>query len=390
MWLSRLQIIAAGALGCAIGFASSAICAENARAQSDESSTKKKVLVISSEEDTDEMTHLVQVAASHFRDLNAIVLLEIVSWKPRDVVAQVETARRTAAAHGAFSAIWIEKSSEEIFLFVSDKTSQQVFVQTFRGSGDDWEAECETIAALVRSALITWLEVIPQNANENTDTVSDWVPVTGDNDVSPEERRESSQGKRPEAFDAPIPMPQGSPKRQRATAIGRFEGGFAARMVHRDEPWTYNARLGAQLLLFEIASVGVAAQAGSALTLRIEDDDVRLHHFPFYLEMGIGHAFHRVEFNVSLSAVLDVSYFKVNDRFREDSTSRRLGMGVLFSAGYRVLPVMCLNLFVGADFFFKTARYNFQGDPVLLFGPTQPYLGFSLSFYTKPRHASSQ
>jgi hypothetical protein len=380
-------------LRCVIAVGLMLTSALPAQTQSLETSTRKKVIVISSEEDVEKMTHLVQVSASHFRDLNAEVSLEVVSWTPRDVVAQVETARRLVAARDAFSAIWVEKSSEEIFLFVSDKTSQKVFVQTFEGSGDDWEAESETIAALVRSALTTWLEVIPKSVTDEEETgPSGPEPVsafTEKKEFSTSSGRTASSSNGNSSKPAKQETNKNPSSKPKELLIGRFDAGFAPRLVHRDEPWTYNGRIGGQFLLFESFTIGFAAQVGSSLPLEIPNDDVRLRHFPLYFELGVWHAFDRVELGASLSAILDIAYLDENGAVN-DSLRQQPGMGLLFTAGYRVFPIMSISAFVGADFFFKTARYTLDSEPVLLFGPTQPYIGLGLVFFTKSRKANSK
>lgn len=363
---------------CLAAYLSLVYPAAAALAQTAALGAPKKILVVTNESEAAEMKALTEVMAAHFRDLNAETSLQVVPLTPRDLIAQVEIVRQLVRDQAAFSAVWVERSSEEIFLFVSDKFSQKVFVQTFEGGGDGWEMACETIAALVRSALISWLEVIPEARKKPA--APPLLPEP------PAPRTEPKRLPPKVAVSAAKTIEKSEPRQQIASPlIGRFTLGFATRMIAPDEPWTYNALVDAKMLLFETFTIGAETQIGSALDLNIPDVDVVLRNYPIYLKAGYFHTFGRFEMEVGVALFLAITYLdNVPGWGKIDATVRgRFGPGIFLQGGMRVLPVLSIVARFGADFFFNTARYIWNDVLVLNYGPTQLILSFGLEFSTK-------
>ena len=317
----------------------------------------KRVLVLSNQAEQASMAALTTLLGAHLQDLNATVSLEVVEYSPRDIFEQVEKARALVQSRGAFSAIWVERSKDEVFLFVSDNANQNVFLQTFEGSEDGWAVECEAVAALVRSALITWLAVEPDTpVNDETET----PPADGDKSEAAQPTSDSATGERGDADTAPVSF----------TA----EAGYSPKMVSPGDHVTHNAALTVGVRLFDRVAIGVGASVGSSLKLDVAEHDLYFRNIPVFLRAGWIFHTGMVELGLGAAFVLDVTYLKerTTSRVPDDGHKNNPGLGIWGRIGIR--PVRYVSIFasVGCDFFFENIHYMWGESAVLKYGAVQP------------------
>jgi hypothetical protein len=411
-------------LGCALSCAAMMAAPLHVCADIDFLSDSKYLVLIFAEGNAGQMQQLAKVSASHVQDLGVTVSVRTVSWGPMDSKARAALVRRLVVSHRAFLAVWVEKSGDGMSLFLSDSvSSQNVSVRPFNDSPDEWAVECETLAVLIRSALISRLEFVPKKekdkavvampqknfeASAGTDVVDSRKKTVSAPRLSVSEKKAKKTSKKPSAPRLSVsekkakktskkpsaPRPSVSEKKakkasEKSTAarlLGRFDLGFAAAFIHRDTPWTYNAHIGTALLLLETISIGVSTQIGSYLALDIQEETkVVLRHFPIFLTAGIVHGFGKWEPGAALSFVTDIMYLDhVGGRGRINGTTRALfGMRASGKIGYRVFPFLAVVGFFGANFFFKTSRYLYRKTPVLKYGAAQPFVGVGIELFTK-------
>ncbi len=426
-----------------------AIVSSASFAQAQES---KKVVIAADESAAEKMLELSSIMRSHFRDLNAEVYFVAVALPSRDIQAQIETIRELVLAEDAFSAVWVEQNSSEVFLFVSDKMTKKVFLQTFDTAEEAWEIKCETIAALVRSALITWLEVIPnknkmQFSSQTTksafeqkvDSIVKSTSIDSSNNLSLKslkkkqnrEKHSTRVSKRQKSKDrndrkvnhlkesktktrsfsvrssklkkrdtddnvetdisirATDSANENVTKSRKTTPIvaGIFDVSFVARMIYKEQPWNYNARLSAGLLILRSLTLGISSQIGSSSKLSISQQNVVIRHYPIYFEAGYFRVFKKIDFQTGLAFVTSITYlYDASDNQRLNGSERaKFGVGVFAQIGYRVLPMMALTFRASTDLFFKIDRYNWETSPIFYYGSVQPFFSIGVQLYTSTK-----
>lgn len=367
------------------------------------SNDSKQIILVADEENVGQMRKLAKVSASHIQDLNATVFVQTVSWDSENTQADWKLIRGMILSNRAFLGVWLKKSDNDTSLFLADATSlKKVSVRPFKNGPGEWEVECETIAVLIRSALISRLE-LSSKKQKNEAVVSvqkKSVPKknykSSREAASPDFRKKSVSvskqkpvaKKKSASVSKQKPLKKtkrGSRKTSGSRLLGRFDLGFAAAFIHKDESWTYNAHIGAALLVLETISIGVSTQIGSSPPLDISGTKIVLRHFPIFATVGIVHGFGKWEPGAAMSFVTDVMYLdNVSGRGKIDGTTRALfGMRVSGKIGYRVFPFLAVVAFFGGDFFFKTSRYIYQQTPVLRYGAAQAFVGVGVELFTK-------
>lgn len=336
----------------------------------------KRVLVITSEAELEQMSSLVSVLSVHFQDLDTEVVLEVVDYPPRDVFEQVSAIKALVQSRGAFSALWVERNKEELFLFVADKTTQKVFLQTFQGSDEGWEAECDTIAALARSALVGWLSV------ESEQTVE-----KGSVSKAPSKALEKERA----VVTAPAVVVEKEieKKKEDAKPLSFLVAtGYNPKLIHHSEPVSHNIHFGIGAVLKERAVVGVAANSGPALKLKVREYNIHFWHMSVYIKSGpVLLITPRVELGLLCAFVLDISRL-VQDapNFHDKVNLVHPGLGFYGKARIQLLPHFSAFLEFGTDFFIK--HYSWGEEEVMFrYNVLQPslVLGFELNAWRKKK-----
>jgi hypothetical protein len=339
----------------------------------------KRILVFSSQSESEQMAVLSELLDAHLQDLDAYVTLEIVEYSPRDIFDQVESARKLVRSRGAFSAIWVERSKEEVFLFVSDNSTHNVFLQTFEGSRDGWEVECEAIVALVRSALITWLAVDPE-----TTAVKGSAAVASDETdagIAPSSDKKStpvSDGVADSASDnvvnveTEVAAPPGDRGLLRLTA----GVGYAPRMFRSNRSVvTHDVAISAGVRLLNSFFMAAGVRIGPPLDFNVPDptQDIEFRHYPVSLSAGWIYRYRMVELVLGASFLLNITYLKDKEMNRVPSAARwaRPGGGVFGRVGVRVLRYFSIFAAVGSDFF-KECSYEWEHATIIGVRDIQP------------------
>ena len=325
--------------------------------------TAKRVLVISSEAELEQMSSLVNVLSIHFQDLETEVVLEVVDYPPRDIFEQVSAVKALVQSRDAFSAIWVERNKEELFLFVADNSTSKVFLQTFQGSDDGWDVECDTIAVLARSALVGWLSVSPEQTTEKG-LVSD----------VPEKRTLSTTVKRKIRKEPPPVKPLSF----------LVAAGYNPKLIHRQEPLSHSIHIGLGARLKEKAVFEVALHGGPGIRLKVDEDNVRFWHLPVYIKSGpIWMVSPKIELGLVGALVLDIARISGSQANLKDNANQvHPGLGLYGKAAVRLLPYLSSFIEVGTDFFIMNYDYTWKGKVAFRYKYIQPGLVVGFAFHT--------
>jgi hypothetical protein len=326
------------ALGLALACARSA-GAEGAR-------PLDRVVILSPAGVRDDMERLRSVLEAYLTDLEVKVSVETVDALPDGLPAQVALARKASLAEGVLSAIWVEGAGSEFFVLVSDRRSERVLVQARPRSPEGWDAECDVIAAMVRSALTPWL---------------------GRSEPAPE--KIAPPPPRPARVEASEPPRPPWPRLVVAAS-------YSPVLVHSDGPVTHGAAIALGVLAPSWLEVDAQVQILEAARMDVTGEDLRLERWPLALLATGLLSLGALDLGARLGLVVDVTRVSgvSGSRAPDDTNIVNVGFAPSLVVRYRILPWFGLWLDAGVYLFRRDRRYSWSGETAFEYGFVQPRL----------------
>jgi hypothetical protein len=359
-----------------------------------ERTSEKRILVVTTAADTEMMVELRDVLSSHFEDLNVKVELSEPRLPHGDTLEQVFSVRELMQSKHAISAVWVDHPGERVFLMGANTGSRKV-IMNFVGSRDSWPVMCDTIAALVSSAVITWLEAPPGEPRQPApvmlsrtaqtpwypQTVSTWRRPTQPTWSRPVWTGEAQSSKPSKvALNAsdkkePLELDRGDPK----IRMDLFSG-YHLGSVDPNESISHGVRVGVGLRIYDYMELSLSTRFISPLDLHNQSSYVVFRHLPIDLGIRWLWSYGRFDWGIQTSVVLDLTALEPKNGPIYSTGSRRFHAGFSPSVVGRVHAHRFLALFVelGADIYFDSDVYKWEDEAVFNYGAVQPY--FSLGF----------
>jgi hypothetical protein len=329
---------------------------------------RPRVVLLAERADAEKIAVLASALEAQLSDFGAAVETRQVEHLSNELPQQVKIAR--AEAGGALSVVWLANAGGEFFIFVADRSSEKILVQSLPRSSEGWESACDAIATLVRSALRPWL---------TADPAAEAPPLRAEPPA------------RPPLVPAPAPAPAPtapSPKTPRVSAIRAVvTAGYAVALVDpgRGEV-AHSAALGLGALLGAHLEIDLSLRAFSALPLDVPDADLRFVRLPIALSATGLMAFGRVSIGLGLGLVVDVTRVRGIPPSQEaDGTAfTNVGIAPVVVARVRLVDWLAAYASVGADIFFRERRYRWDGETVLVYRRAQPGASIGLALLLPP------
>ncbi|MCP4680437.1 MAG: hypothetical protein GY854_34125 [Deltaproteobacteria bacterium] len=292
--------------------------------------------------------------AAHLSDLDASVELKVVSDMPSGVPAQVQTAREATTPDQVIAAVWIETTNDEFYIYVSDRGSERILLQTLPHSPDGWDAECDAIATLVRSALTPWLAAEASDEPE---------PV-------PAESPESERPPKTPTQDTPE-----SPVRMIVAAGYSITG-----LSFEKGPLLSSGRLSMGARLLRRLEIDLTVLISEPADMKTEG--IRLIRTPVELGALAIWPVDRFDLGVRAGLALDFTHVRGIDisKAPDDTDSVNVGFTPSFVFRYYTLNWLALWMDVGIYIFKRNKHYAWNDEPVLTYGRVQPRLTAGLTF----------
>ncbi len=317
----------------------------------------KKILIIAKQDGQKRMIELKSVLSAHLRDLDATMDLKVAEQSPQDIVEQVATVRKLVLTNKAFAAIWVARSNEELFLFVADKSSNKVFLRTFPTAENSWAVECDTIAATVRSALISWLEIEP---------------------LEPQKTVENTKPKKEE----PKAAVSKNKTVKKHEPVGFVVGAsYHLGIVHPEEPLFHGVHISLGILPLKNLEIDISARFFRPIRMSISEVDIYFRHIPLMVSTTWVWHLYPVDLGVRAGFVLDITYLEGRQvpNSRDDTSLLHPGFSPSLHFRFFLFEYLALFADVGADIFFKPYYYTWKGDSAFHYAPVQPRFSLGLT-----------
>jgi hypothetical protein len=333
----------------------SLVAAQAARAQG----PAARVVVLASDVQTTAMGELVRVLGAHLSDLHVTVELDAAGAETADVREVIDRLRRADAGAAPVAAVGIVQGRGELLLFVANREVREVKLQPV-AEGEGWPAQCDTIAAIVRSALLGWIEEPAQEPP---------VPQT--------EPPPSAPPSAPLAHAAPPPpASDGSPR----FLLG-LGAGYALTVLHPDAPLIHGAFASAEIVAARHLVVQLGARFGGPTRLDVPGEEILFHRLPLSAGAAWRPFTGRIDLRAGAAFTLDLTRLEGSAArdARDDTSLAHAGLTPFVELAVR--PVAFLALFVraAADLYFRSYVYTWHGDTALRYAGAQPWFAAGLS-----------
>ncbi len=330
-------------------FAVIAIATE-ANAQSEHESDSDFIVIIAPLEAQKEIDPLRSSLVAHLSDLNTQVELQIVNAMPMSVPEQVKAARQATEPDHILAAVWIEKTNDELYIFVSDRGSERILLQTLPHSPDGWDADCDAIATLVRSALVPWLEEKPATTPSTPQVV----------EGPPQPVSSSSVSARDKPTESPVRM-------------GIVFGYALSAQKRAFGPPVHGARLGLSLRPIEYLEIDVSVIPLQPTEMDTRDADIRLIRIPVELGVTGLWPWEPIELGVRVGLVADFTHVRGIDTSESPDETDIVNIGFVPSVLFRYLPLEWLALWVDAGIYLfgRNRQYAWNDETVSTYGKAQ-------------------
>ncbi len=320
--------------------------------------TQNKIILVAEQDDEERTERLRSSIEAHLSDVRAEVLVHVIERLPSGVPDQVELARRLSNSGDILSVIWIEHVKGELFLFTSNQSSDEVHVQTLPHAADGWDVTCDAIGAMVRSALITWLDVeTPPPAKDVPETL--------------------------EVSAAPPPV-ETLRVQSRDPVRAVFGAGYSSVVLSRDGPFLSGGELGLGVLLFRYLEIGFSLRLLQQARLEIADEDIFLQRIPLALSAKGLMSFGAIEIGLELGVIVDITRLRGEAASASPDPTDRIYVGgfpAVF-ARYRFLDWLALWADAGVDIF-RARHYTWDDERVLTYAAVQFQFAVGLSMILK-------
>lgn len=318
-----------------------------------------------------EASTLASSVSAYLSDLDARVEVRTVSELSPAFTDQVARARGIAGKEpDVLAVIWVERTADELFIFVSDRASEKVLVQTLPRGPDGWDASCDAIATLVRSALSPWLA-----------------------EEAPAAEPPPASGAAPQpAAPAPPAAAEPSPTAESPLSLALIISAAYAPCALDPERGvvSHAAAIGLGLAVGRHFEAGVRGLIAGSTELDVAGEDIRLSRIPFgvsatgLLPLGPVELGLDVAFLVDTVRILGIARSTAPD----DTDDTRFGLGAALVLRGRVLDWLALWMRVGTDFFFFDTNYVWNGEERLTYAAFQPGGAAGVAFLLPLRHES--
>jgi hypothetical protein len=336
------------------------------------SPTSRAVLLLTSADTKEEMGELKSALGAYLSDLEAVVELRAIDSIPSDLQGQIKLARKTALSESEIlSVIWLETSGDEFFVFISDSASERVLIQTMPSNSEGWEAECDAIATLVRSALSPWLADHSMTKEESPSL----PPMPGE---TPASLPHTGTEKPPEPIEpaAPIAPPEKNPVQ--LVVLAAYAPISSSNF---DGPLTHGAELGIGMLFNKYIEVDISINVGHIAKIDISNADIHLVRWPINLSLLGILPVNRFEFGLRLGLVVDPTTVQgiVKSEAPDNTDMVHVGFAPSLFARFHMIPLLAIWVGGGAYFFAGEIHYAWNSEKVFTYGEIQPQFSTGLA-----------
>lgn len=311
----------------------------------------KRIILVVSEGQEGQFGELKEVIREHTEDLGAEVEIVGVEQGSSTILERIANIRALLLSNPAFFAIWIERSTSEVFLFVSNRDSDRVFLHTFPIAQSGWAAECDTIAALVRSALITWLDT-PSGSDERSNETGVETAVQ-----------------------------EQAPQRDTGEFVFYGDAGYSFGLIH-PETTVHGVDVALAAVLWRFLELRISARFFQSEPLGIEGESLAFHRLPFLISIAARWPIARHELGLRAGLVLDATHLSGDAASDSEDETDLVHPGFSPSVFYRLSIWRFLYLWmeVGPELYFHRYYYTWNGETVLDYGAVQGRASVGLSF----------
>ncbi len=339
-----------------IFFAITVLSAGTAQAQTRGSPSvdDQTIILLSPSEEKQRIQRLHSVIEAHISDFSANIAIKDIDALPIDMTSQINLARDVARKSGALSLIWIDWSTQDLYLFASEKDTYSILVHDLPHSEGGWEAECDAIAAMVRSALLPWF------SQEKPPSYSLHKPAAK------------------ESISSQQPANSASSKKTPLLVVGLA---YAPSLLDLRKTIAHGGEIDLGLRVWKFLELNTYVRITQSTRMKVEDENISLVRLPLGISATAVWPLKALDLGLRIGLVVDITSVYGIDKSAAPSETDIVHPGLATSVlvRYRVLDWLAIFADIGFDFYFDSHNYKWDDAHVLTYKATQPRLGLGLS-----------
>lgn len=324
-----------------------------------EEAVEHRVGIMAAVGEGEDMAELVSALGAYLTDLDVAVVLVPVEEAPVRFADQVAAAREIAARRELLSVVWVERTSTEFLIFVSDEGGEEILVQSQPKGLEGWDADCDAISVLVRSALKPWLE---RPAKEDVEAAGGGERHVVARDPEPVE----------------LTLEPGRRERPFLVVTG---AGYAGGAIMGGE-WNQGARLDLGVVVGRHVGLRVAYRILRAVEMDVPGVDLRLSRWPLEVTVDGILPLGRVEIALFAGVVVDMTAVRGLPGGSPDETEIvKAGLAAGLFARVRLNDWLAAFAEGGAHVFSRGRNYRWDGEVRLVYRPVHPTFAAGLAVF---------
>ena len=331
---------------CAIALATTSIRAQE--------TDPAPLILLTATDDADRMEQLASALDAYLSDLEVAVATTARDELPAPGPDQAETARAVAAEHRALAVVWVDGASSELFLFLSRRGAEVVVVHDLPPAEASWDEQCDAIASMIRSGIVSWL---------------------GDASAAPAEEPPDE----PAAIEVAPPATPGREPEEKLRLMA--SAGYALDVQNTGGTALNGGALGIGVLVLRHLEVGFSARFVERARLDVREAEIHLRRMPLRAHVAGSLGFGRFDTVLEAGVVLDVTRLSgaAADKAPDDTSRVFVGFSPALGARFRIADWIAVHAVVGLDLFSSNYEYLWDDSPVLDYGAVQPWISAGLT-----------
>jgi hypothetical protein len=312
------------------------------------------LILVAGPDAVERMEQLASALDAYLSDLDVRISIITREELPASGPERATTARAAAEEHDALAVVWISDRPAELFLFLSRRGAEVVVVHDLPGAEASWDEQCDAIASMIRSGIVSWI---------------------GEASIaSPEEPPEE-----PPPTESPLPAPPAEPDRERLRLMAA--AGYALDVQNASGTALNGGALGLGVLVASHLEIGFSVRLIERARLDVDQVEIHLRRLPLRAHVGGCLSFGRFDTVLEAGVVIDVTRLTGDAASQApDDTSRAFtGFSPGLGARFRITDWIAVHAAGGIDVFSTNYEYLWDNEPVLDYSAVQPWITVGLT-----------
>lgn len=311
---------------------------------------------------------LARVIEAHLSDLEVEIAAVAIDAMPLEPELQAELVRAEAHHHEAVIAFWLSEDASEFYVLApeSDTEPEPLGIPDGEPGSAVW---CDGLAAIVHSLVAPLLPEPPLDVDTPAATPPVPEPAPEPVEMAPTE---------------PTPEPPAEPASRRVAIIANT--GYTPALPDPEGPLRHGVRLGLGVAIGKYLGLVAGIDLFGRIRFETESNMAELAYWPIRIDIAAMAPIGDFEIGGGVGALVEVRQLYELDYELTDTETVKphayFGVSIAATSRYWVLRWLAIWLEAGADFFFKTSRYELGNDVRARMGAVRPrgVLGMTLAF----------